>query len=125
MRMVNSDNNVAVSRHSRIEMVLAQQYCYIQKLKLMKQQSGTVNSIKTLQANACSKRLKYGLYYSFRLFPFICFSLQCRKYSHSFKFSPRNQNEPGGEEFATISNKVFTTANDFIILIALKVLIAL
>lgn len=72
--MVSSDNNVAVSRHSRIKMVLAQQYCYMQILKLMKQHSGTVNSINNLQANAHSKRPKYGLYYTFRLLPFICYS---------------------------------------------------
>lgn len=69
--MISSDNNVAVSRQSRTEMILAQQYCYMQKLKLMKQHSGTVNSINNLQANACSKRPKYGLYYNFRLLPFI------------------------------------------------------
>lgn len=72
--MVSSENDVAVSRHSRIEMVLAQQYCYMQTLKLMKQHSGTVNSINNSQENACSRRPKYGLYYSFRLLPFICSS---------------------------------------------------
>lgn len=70
--MVSSDNNVAVSRHSRIE--IAPQYCYTQTLKLMKQHSGTVNSINNLQENVCSKRPIYGLYYNFRLLPFIYYS---------------------------------------------------
>lgn len=72
---VSPGNKVAVSRHNRIEMILAQQHCYMQKLKLMKQHSEILNSTN-LQANDCSKRSKHGPYYSFRLLPFICYNHQ-------------------------------------------------
>lgn len=96
--MVSSDNNVAVSRHSRIEMVLAQQYCYMQILKLIKQHSGTVNSINNLQANA-HKGLNMVFITVSGCFPssVTATCLQCWKYSLSFKLSPRDQNELSGE----------------------------